>query len=162
MSVKGKPLWSGFFLFRLKNPLIFSKPHECFFVHCCQNKVPRDTSDPRSSPSCIFSSLPRIITIPERKSFPKIRADTSDPRSSLSWKFSALSRIIIFLERKSFPKIRADTSDPRSSPCAFLIPFRGLWSSPKERHPKDPCRYVRSAETSSLSCIFSSLPRTLH
>ena len=95
MSVKGKPLWSGFFLFRLKKSLIFTKPYEYFFVHCCQNKVPRDTSDPRSSPSCIFSSLPRIITIPERKSFPKIRADTSDPRSSLSWKFSALLWIII-------------------------------------------------------------------
>ena len=68
MSVKGKPLWSGFFLFRLKNPLIFTKPYEYFFVHCCQNKVPRDTSDPRSSLSCIFSALPRIMIIPERTS----------------------------------------------------------------------------------------------
>ena len=68
MSVKGKPLWSGFFLFRLKKSLIFTKPYEYFFVHCCQNKVPRDTSDPRSSLSCKFSALSWIMIIPERTS----------------------------------------------------------------------------------------------
>ena len=126
-------------------------------------KLRADTSDPRSSLSWKFSALLWIIINSQWMSSKKLRADTSDPRSSLSWKFSALLWIIInsqWTSSKRFVQIRPIRGDQFSFVRAWF-PSADYNHPRKKVFPKDPCRYVRSAEPGSLSWGPGSLPRIM-